>query len=153
METERQAMIASAINELAVDGRVTPSAVVDAAKDPHHPLHNEFPWNDAEAAHQRRLDIARALIRSVKIVVVTETRRIKTVAYGRDPQKPAGTQGYVHVGVLKQSPDDARSLLHYELDQMIARLKRCEGLAAVLGLEEMLLAIRTQAGECLKKVG
>lgn len=39
--------------------------LVDLAKDPKHPLHGEFIWDDARAAEQQRLARARTIINSV----------------------------------------------------------------------------------------
>lgn len=50
-------------------GAVTPAAVVDAARDPDHPLHRAFVWDDSEAAERYRQDQARSLIRSIRVVV------------------------------------------------------------------------------------
>lgn len=49
-------------------GRLTPPAVVEAARNNRHPLHKFFEWNDAIAAESYRLDQARTLIRSVALV-------------------------------------------------------------------------------------
>ena len=49
-------------------GRLTPPAVVEAARDQRHPLHKHFEWDDQVAAEAYRLDQARVLIRSVRIV-------------------------------------------------------------------------------------
>lgn len=49
-------------------GALTPALVVETAADANHPLHNRFQWDDAEAAAKWRLEQARQLIRSVKIV-------------------------------------------------------------------------------------
>lgn len=49
-------------------GRLTPPAVVEAARDTRNPLHKHFEWNDALAAESFRLEQARMLIRSVALV-------------------------------------------------------------------------------------
>lgn len=46
---------------------LTPRLVLDRARDPQHPLHNRFEWNDTKAAEQYRLTQAGDLIRSVKV--------------------------------------------------------------------------------------
>lgn len=46
-------------------GELTPSAVVESAKNKRSPLHQFFQWDDAIAAEAYRLDQARALIRSI----------------------------------------------------------------------------------------
>lgn len=48
-------------------GELTPQAVVDAARDPDHPLHRCFLWDDTEAAERYRQAQARTLIYSVRV--------------------------------------------------------------------------------------
>jgi len=48
-------------------GELMPTAVVEAARDPAHPLHGFFEWDDSRAAEAYRLDQARAIIRLVRI--------------------------------------------------------------------------------------
>lgn len=49
-------------------GRLTPPAVVEAARDTRNPLHKHFEWDDHLAADAYRLDQARTLIRSIRLV-------------------------------------------------------------------------------------
>lgn len=49
-------------------GRLTPPAVVEAARDVRNPLHKHFEWDNQVAAEAYRLDQARMLIRSVALV-------------------------------------------------------------------------------------
>jgi hypothetical protein len=56
-------------------GALTPDAVVDAASKKNHPLHDEFNWDDTEAAHNWRKQQARQLIARVDIVLAKTTSR------------------------------------------------------------------------------
>lgn len=49
-------------------GELTPQLVLDVARDPEHPLHSRFEWDDAVAAEAYRRDQAHELIQSVKVV-------------------------------------------------------------------------------------
>lgn len=49
-------------------GRLTPQLVVDAARDPGHPLHSRFEWDDAVAGEAWRRQQAHELIRKAKVV-------------------------------------------------------------------------------------
>lgn len=49
-------------------GKLTPGLVLDTARDPEHPLHNRFEWDDAAAAEQWRTEQARHMIQSVHVV-------------------------------------------------------------------------------------
>lgn len=48
-------------------GQLTPALVVDAARNPEHPLHTRFEWDDTLAAEQWRLEQAGQLLRIVKL--------------------------------------------------------------------------------------
>lgn len=49
-------------------GQLTPSLVVDVARNKQHPLHDRFEWNDKVAGEAWRRQQAHELIRSVKVV-------------------------------------------------------------------------------------
>lgn len=49
-------------------GELTPRLVLDEARDPAHPLHDRFEWDDSVAAERYRLDQAHRLIITAKIV-------------------------------------------------------------------------------------
>lgn len=49
------------------DGKLTPHAVVEAARNQRHPLHKFFEWDDAVAAEAYRVDQAREIIRIVRV--------------------------------------------------------------------------------------
>ena len=53
------------LDKLAVDGKLTAQAVVDAAREESSPLHGYFEWEDSKAANEYRLLQARKLIRVV----------------------------------------------------------------------------------------
>lgn len=50
------------------EGHLTAEIVLDDAADPTSPLHDQFTWDDGEAAQQYRLDQARHLVRSIVII-------------------------------------------------------------------------------------
>jgi hypothetical protein len=52
---------------LANNGRLTPHAVVDSARNRRSPLHPHFEWSDKIAAEAYRLDQARELVRTIRI--------------------------------------------------------------------------------------
>lgn len=114
-------------------GRLTPDDVVEDARSPSSPLHDQFDWNDAEAAAKWRISQARELIRSVKVVINVETKEISTVRYVRDPT--AGQeQGYVEVAKIRTDADLAREALAAEVRAANALVQRAKSLADALGL-------------------
>jgi hypothetical protein len=48
--------------------QLTPKLLVDVARDPEHPLHNRFEWDDTAAGEKWRRHQAHELITSVKVV-------------------------------------------------------------------------------------
>ncbi len=88
MTLEERMNISARLAELTEKngGRLTPEDVVNDAKDRSSPLHAQiFRENDSDAAYQRRIDLARQLIRSVKINLTVHQQSISVVAYVHDP--------------------------------------------------------------------
>jgi hypothetical protein len=54
------------------DGMLTPQTIMDAAQDPHSPLHTAFTWDDGVAAFKYRMNEARYLTRSLLVVYRNE---------------------------------------------------------------------------------
>lgn len=54
-------------------GALTPELVVNVARDPRHPLHDKFEWDDDVAGERYRISQARALIRTVRIRYVSSS--------------------------------------------------------------------------------
>lgn len=116
------------------NGRLVPSDVVEAARDPNSPLHQHFEWNDSEAAEKYRLDQARTLIRSVKIEVTVRDVPLSVVSYVRDPDADAQSAGYRNVAKLRTEEDAARATVVDEMKRVANAVRRAKTLAAVLGI-------------------
>lgn len=52
----------------ANDGKLTPKAVLEAARSKTSPLHKHFEWDDSVAAERYRLDQAREIIGIIRVV-------------------------------------------------------------------------------------
>ena len=115
-------------------GRLTPSVVVKDAGKPNSPLHDYFEWNDGRAGAQYRLMQARHLIRSVEVVIRTDTAVFEAIAYVRDPRAAATEQGYVAIESLRNDPESAREALLYECRRVAGLLERTRKIALTLGL-------------------
>lgn len=128
--------VAAALQEIADRnaGRLTPEDVVKEAFDPGHPLHPFFTWDDEEAALERRLEQARSLIRSVRVVFSVENRQIRTVCFLRDPEAEPREQGYVSLASLRSDKQRARDAVMAEFGRADAALKRARNVAAALDL-------------------
>lgn len=134
--TEVAKRVAEALASLASarDGRLTPGDVVEAARPAESPLHDQFEWDDTAAAERYRLEQARALIRSVRVLVRTDTRYISTVYYTRDPRCDTDEQGYIALPVLRNDEDLAREALVAEFARVATLLRRAREMAAALDL-------------------
>ena len=131
-------------------GRLTPRAVIDAARPKGSPLHRYFEWNDGRAAAAYRLDQARFIIRHVRIIIVTETRTLSSVVYVHEPE----TLDSTFRAVVALEPKTARQMMREELDALIRDIDRMIGLAhqrqdALPGLAKRLERLREQAAGLL----
>ena len=81
------AYIGRVLNDIyAVNGRLTPALVVDAARPVGSPLHARFEWDDTLAGPAYRLQQAGAVIRSVKVV-----------RDGTSDAKPTRVRAFLHL--------------------------------------------------------
>lgn len=117
-------------------GRLTPEAVVKAARSPKSPLHQFFEWSNVKAAEEHRLDQARTLITSVKTKYVTNHYTVKTVTYVRDPDAEPKEQGYRTLESIAKDGDDARETIAREFTAAAGHLARARQIAMALQLEE-----------------
>lgn len=115
-----------------------PEDIVLEATDPMHPLHDRFEWDDAKAAHEHRIEQARALIRSVRVDVKIETKTVNAVYYVRDPRLPQTEAGYVSLPRIRSEKELATAALREEFKRILALLERARDLSIVLGQEEEL---------------
>ncbi len=117
-------------------GRITPQEILTDAENPDSPIHHCFEWNDKEAAQLHRLNQARSLIRSCRVVFKTDTTKIKSVAYVRDPTRDAKDAGYISVNRVKNNTEISRDVLLQEFSRAAAALARAKRLAQVFGMAE-----------------
>lgn len=79
-------------------GQLTAPIVVDEATPEDSALHAQFTWDNAEAAHQHRLNQARQLIRSVRIHIVEDdpkSQQVRAWIHVPAPSEPAPEPGEV----------------------------------------------------------
>lgn len=128
----------------ACGGVLTPDAVVEAAKDPLHPLHGRFEWDDAKAAHQHRLWQARVLIHGATIKVVRDEREVRVPVYLSDPRVPHNEQGYRPTTEIRRVEDEARVAMRRELTSAASAIERARNVADALDMVEELDALLAQ---------
>jgi hypothetical protein len=124
-------------------GVLKPEEVVRRASDPQHPLHSCFTWDDGSAANAWRLEQARSLIRSARIIIhprqEAPTQQLRLApAFVRDPTKAGDQQGYVSVLAIKNDIDRARDVMLAYLSRVESALARAMAVATVLGLQDEL---------------
>ena len=138
------------------DGSITPEVVVADASNPDSPLHGHFEWNDSKAAHQHRLQQARAILR-VRFVVTNEETVLRVPYYVHDATAPPKEQRYVSVLTLRTNHQSAVETTRLEIAKAEGALLRAKSVAAILGtaalfedllvrLERMKLAVLTTPG-------
>lgn len=133
-------------------GHLTPEMVVNDAMSPDSPLHGEFMWDKDTAAQAHWIEQARRLIRSVKIIITTETKVIKTVAYVRDPTKEGNEQGYLSVERIRGDKDIAREALVEEFKRAGSALQRAQRLAIAFGIEDQIEVMAKQIQQIRRDV-
>lgn len=135
---EQREAARAAVQEIAKanGGTITPAQVVEHAKDEDSPLHSYFEWDDEKASENYRKMQARALIRSVRVSISYETKKVNTVAFVRDPSKESSEAGYVSVSRIKSDEEQARDVMIAEFKRAGAALKRARGLAAYFDMED-----------------
>ena len=118
--------------EKANNGTLTPDAVVKDAKRKDSPLHDCFEWDLRKAASAHWIEQARQLITSVRVVIHTDTTKVNSVYYVRDPSMAHDKQGYVSVARLRADTDLAREAIVAEFSRVADSLRRAREIAVVL---------------------
>lgn len=142
VSAKEKALICKAVNDK--HGRLTPELVVQES-DPRNEdgvareLAGLIEWNDDDAvvAHRRRVDCARAVIRSVEPVLIRlGVIEISAPYYVHDETMAPGRQGYVPVLSIKSEREVAEDTIDAELERAIASLRRAYSVAVALGIED-----------------
>jgi hypothetical protein len=136
-------MVAEALRSLARGGKLTPSRVVDAARNPDHPLHTHFDWDDSAAAELWRVEQARRLIRSVRVDVQVKTMTLSAPYYVRTPGAGASRQSYTATPVIARDEDMARMAVLREVNAARAALVRALAVAGAVGMDGEIRSILT----------
>jgi len=152
VETAPPPAVREAIAELEQRGRLSPADVVETARDPASPLHHCFDWDDSTAAESWRLEQARRLIRSVRVVVIHEDVQVRLPRYVRDTSCEQKEQGYVTCEQLQREPENAKKLLAYEFERASAHVKRAVEIAKGLDLSDEARQIAASINKLLRQV-
>ena len=123
------------LSEMERDGRLTATRLVEVASDTNHPMHSDFTWDNEVAGPLYRIDQARKIIQSVRVVVTNEVHRITSVAYVRDPSAEPHQQGYISTVHLQTDEDLARDAVLNEANRIQSSVERAWQFATAIGLQ------------------
>lgn len=111
-------------------GSLTPEAIVNAARNPDHPLHHRFEWREDVAAEKYRLVQASMLIRSCVLQVV-RGRTVVQVRQFVNVERGSGE----YIDVRSATVTDRQRLLEQALADLLAFERRYIELTDVLGAQ------------------
>jgi hypothetical protein len=136
-------------------GVLAPQQVVDAARDPSNALHEEFEWDDENAAESYRLAQAGMLIRRIRLSVIKVDQGTKqlvatvTRQFQSRPSQRGGEGGYETVQDIMADDAKREELIAQVLREMGSYRKRYSELVE---LQSVWAAI-DDASESLEKGG
>lgn len=115
----------ASIRALERGGKVDPVDLIEAARDPGHPCHDEFTWDIDAAAQERWRDQARSIIRKCKFDVVYEDVTTPVVRY-----VPCGDDDTTFLSLPKlRSSSTVSAVLSAELKMLHGLSARVYGIA------------------------
>jgi len=112
--------------------------IVEVARDPKHPLHNAFPWDDSVAAQIGRESIAARLVRSIRVAIITpERKEIVTRAFVsiKSPDSK-GQRAYVTVTATLDDPEGRAYMIRQAWLQLRAWRRRYAELSELAMLHD-----------------
>lgn len=99
---------------LAALGTVTPSSVVDDARDPSSPLHDCFTWDDGIAAEKWRREEARLVVQSIIVDATAKNgETIEVRAFYHVVESTEADEG-------EEGEEETRTLRYVEIDEVQA---------------------------------
>lgn len=120
--------IGEAFERIRKSGKaLTAETVLDAATDPKSPLHRYITWDDADAAHQFRLEQARKLIRSVEVLVQDAKGKSEKLRAYYSVRDVEGARSYQPVEYVFTNADTSAQVMRdakQQLESWMARYKK-----------------------------
>jgi hypothetical protein len=117
-------------------GNIEPAVVIEAARPPDSPIHDDFEWDVQTAASQHWLEQARTLIRYVRLQVQIERQTIVAPFYVPDPNRAPKSKTYMTLTTAVGKRDLALRILDSELERITAAVERARAVALVLGVDD-----------------
>lgn len=106
--------------------------VIDDARDPNSPMHDQFTWDVNQAAMERWKDQARAMIRSVRYTEQTTKVELDVSHYVSVSQKTERA-GYMSLDSVRTQKDLSEDVFNEELKRARAALERARAVSDILG--------------------
>lgn len=123
-----------------------PEDIVDAARPENSPLHDDFEWDDFQAAEQWRVQQARYMSRSLKIKVVDESgverEPIRALFSVRDP---IHGQGYMPIEAVFTSEENRSYVVNKALQELEAWKARYAQYAEFASIFSAIESLATEA--------
>lgn len=141
--------IAARLREMEKDGRLTPAEVLEEARNPESPLHDQFTWDDTEAAEKYRLGQASRLIVRLRVNVTVHSVPVRAPVYVRDPEV-AGS--FRNIETVRSHEDASRAVIVDEMKRVTNAVRRAKTVAAALGLTEEISQIDALAASIVSRV-
>lgn len=124
--------------ELSQTIGLTPESLLEANKAEEAPLHNEFEWDDTEAAHKYRLGQARHIIQCLITIpegAAEETAPVRAFFVTEKTSK------YEHIDVILHNEDKRAIMLRQAIAELNAFKKKYAELAELTALFEQIALI------------
>lgn len=116
------------------DGVVTSRGVFEAARSENNILHGEFEWDGDKAIEALGLQRAAELIRTVRIKIVVDSKKVICPYYINNPRDDK-TGEYVPVSSVRESEPMKHGVLLAEISRIESAIRRGMAIAGALDIE------------------
>jgi hypothetical protein len=148
----RAELIRQEIMSLADEhGIVTPRVVFEAAKNPNSALHGEFVWDGKQAIEDLGLQRAAALIRTVRVQVVIDSRKVVAPYFVNDPRDSRPGE-YLPLQSVKNDDELRHGVLLAEISRIEGAVMRAKAIAGVVDLSAEFEQMMTTVGAIKERV-
>lgn len=118
------------------DGTITREAFLEESRPEGSPTHACFEWDDSVAAEKYRLNQSSAVIRDIKVTIVSESAEpVKTAAFVNIMPNPTAQEAqYQSVDVAVSDTDTRKTVLQNALDDLIKLRIKYRDLTELAGI-------------------
>ncbi len=118
------------------DGTITREAFLEESRPEDSPTHACFEWDDSVAAEKYRLNQSSAVIRDIKVTIVSESAEpVKTAAFVNIMPNPTAQEAqYQSVDVAVSDTDTRKTVLQNALDDLIKLRIKYRDLTELAGI-------------------